>query len=121
MPIPDPHADELTTEIDRDKFKLWLEAKAAVKAWQAEADRLAQDLQESLHGLSAGTVDGIKVVSYREKDQYAVSRLRQDYPDLIQHFMKPLVTTVFDLEAFTAAHAEIAEKYRVREFRSLEK
>lgn len=120
MPLPDPYADELTVEIDRDKFKLWQEAKAAVKAWQQEADRLALDLRDSMHGLSAGTVDGRKVVSYRPKDQYAVGRLIKDYPDLTKHFMKPELVETLDLAAFISAHAEVAEKYRVREFRSLD-
>jgi hypothetical protein len=120
MPLPDQYADELTVEIDADKYKLWLEARAAVKAWQAEAERLAADLRESLHGLSAGTVNGNKVVSYRPKDQYAISRLVKDYPDLTEHFMKPELVTSLDVRAFAAAHPEVAEKYRVREFRGLE-
>lgn len=120
MPLPDQHSDELTVEIDRDKYKLWLEAKAAVKAWQEEADRLAKDLRESLHGMTAGTVDGQKVVSHRPKDQYAVGRLVKDYPDLCEHFMKPELVTTLDVKSFAAAHPDIADKYRVREFRGLE-
>lgn len=121
MPVPDPHSDEMTIEIDRDKLKLWQEAKAAARAWQAEADRLAQDLQQSLHGFSAGTVDGVKVVSYRAKDQWAANRLRQDYPDLTERFIIPVSVPTLDINSFSKAHPEIAERYRVREFRSLEK
>jgi hypothetical protein len=120
MPLPDPYQDELTTEIDRDKFKLWQEAKAAVRAWQAEADRLAADLRDSLHGMTAGTIDGRKIVTYRPKDQYATNRLIRDYPDLTSHFMKPKLVDTLDIEAFVAAHPEIADQYRVREFRGLE-
>lgn len=120
MPLPDPYQDELTVEIDRDKYVLWLDAKAAVQAWTAEANRLAADLRESMHGLSAGTVDGKKVVSYRPKEQYAIGRLVKDYPDLCEHYMKPELTTVLDIKAFANNHPEVAEKYRVREFRGLE-
>jgi hypothetical protein len=120
MPLPDPYASELTTEIDRDKYKLWLEAKAAIRAWTEEANRLAEDLRDSLHGMSAGTVDGKKVVSYRPKDQYATGRLVKDYPDLCEHFMKPECVTTLDIQAFVAAHPDVADKYRVREFRGLE-
>lgn len=120
MPLPDPHQDELTIEIDRDKHKLWLEAKANAQAWAAEAERLRKDLLESMHGMSAGTVDGIKVVAYRPKDQYAIGRLVKDYPDLTEHYMKPELTTALDIKAFAAAHPEVADKYRVREFRGLE-
>jgi hypothetical protein len=120
MPLPDPYETEPTKEIDRDKYQLWLEARAAVKAWQEEATRLATDLQESLQGMSAGTVDGRKVISYRYKDQYAVSRLMKDYPDLVQHFMHTEEVKTLDLLRFVAANPEVANRYRVREFRGLE-
>ena len=120
MPLPDPYETEPTKEIDRDKYQLWLDARAAVKAWQEEATRLATDLQESLQGMSAGTVDGKKVISYRYKDQYAVARLMKDYPDLTQHFMHTEEVKTLDLLRFVAANPEVANRYRVREFRGLE-
>jgi len=120
MPLPDPHATEPVAEIDRDKYQLWLEAKAAAKAWTAEAKRLETDLQEQLQGMHAGTVDGKKVISYRYKDQYAVRRLVDDYPDLTERFIFPVKVPTFDITSFAAAHPEIAERYRVREFRGLE-
>lgn len=120
MPLPDQYADELTVEIDPDKYKLWQEAKAAVKAWQQEADRLAADIRDSLHGLSAGTINGAKVVTYRPKGQYAVGRLVKDYPDLTKHFMKPELVETLDIFTFAVNHPDIAEKYRVREFRGVE-
>lgn len=120
MPLPDRHADELTIEIDEDKYQLWCQAKAAAKAWQAEADRLATDLVESLHGFTAGTVHGEKVVSHRFKDQYATGRLVKEYPDLTKHFMKSEVVEKLDMLAFAIAHPDVAERYRVREFKGLE-
>ena len=120
MPLPDPYQDELTVEIDRDKHKLWLEAKANAVAWEAEANRLRRDLLDSLHGMSAGTVDGNKVVTYRYKDQYATSRLIKDYPDLCEHYITPVSVPTLNITVFKDAHPEILEKYRVREFRGLE-
>lgn len=120
MPLPDPYADELTVEIDRDKYKLWQEAKAAAQAWDAEAKRLGADLLYSMHGFSAATIDGVKVLSHRFKNQYAVGQLLKDYPDLTKHFMKPELVEQLDVPAFVTAHPEIAEKYRVRELRRVE-
>lgn len=121
MPVPDQWSGETTTELDHDKYKLWQEAKAAVKAWQEEADRLMGELIGSLndHDATAGTVDGQKVVGYRPKRQYAVKRLEEDYPDLVMHFQVPKITTVTNMEAFAVSHPEIADRYRVREFREL--
>lgn len=116
MPLPDPHANEPTVEIDRDKFKLWQEARAAVEAWQAEATRLRKEIEEQGGGAYALTVDGQKVITNRPKEQYAESRLIKDYPDLVQHFMVPRVQNVFDMEGFREHHPEVAELYRVRSF-----
>lgn len=119
MPVPDLWSTESTVEIDQDKYKLWLEARDAVKAWEAEAARLANEIAESLQGATAGTIDGRKVCSYRPKNQWAVKRLQAEYPDLTRHFMKPRISDILDVEAFAVAHPDIAEQYRVREFREL--
>ena len=57
MPLPDPHANESTAELDRDVFKLWQEAKAAEKAWEAEAERLKKKIVADLGEAFAGTID----------------------------------------------------------------
>ena len=116
MPLPDPHAGEMTIEIDRDKWKLWEEAQAAIKAWQEEAERLKKEILEELGDAYAGTVDGKKVVSHRPKEQYAVTRLQKDYPALVEHFLRWKTEQVFDTEAFAVAHPEILEQYKVRAF-----
>lgn len=116
MPLPDPHAGEMTVEIDRDKFKLYEEAVAAIKAWTEEANRLKAELIEILGDAYAGTVDGKKVVGHRPKDQYAIQRLRTDYPDLTKHFMRWKTEEVFDLDKFSQQHPEILEQYKVRAF-----
>ena len=114
MPLPDPHAGEMTVEINRDTYKLYQEALAAVKAWTEELNRLKATLVAELGDAFAGTVDGQKVVAHRPKDQYALTRLRQDYPDLTEHFMKWKTEQVFDVEAFGKQHAEVLDQYQVR-------
>ena len=116
MPLPDPHENEMTVELDRDKVKLLKEAKDAILRWTKHYNRLKQELMASLGDATAGTVDGSKVIYYRPKDQYALGQLERDYADLVQHFMKLEVKEVLDVEAFRAAHSEILEKYRVRAF-----
>jgi hypothetical protein len=116
MPLPDPHANEPTQELDRDKVKLYQEAKAAVKAWTEEMNRRKKALIEELGNAFAGTVDGEKVVTYRPKEQYAISTLVRDYPDLTQRYFEHKVEQVFNMDKFHEQHPEIAEKYRVRAF-----
>jgi hypothetical protein len=112
MPLPDPHASESTKELDRDIIKLWREAKAAEKAWKAEAERLYKRITGELGDAYAATVDGDKVLAYRPKSSYAESRIQRDYPDLAEHFME--YRAVFNVHQFAQAHPEIADQYRVR-------
>ena len=116
MPLPDPHAGEKTQELDRLLFLEYLEAKRAVAGWEKELKRRKELLIKQLGDATAGTLDGEKVVAYRPKSQYAVGRLIKDYPDLTAHFFKHKINQVFDVEAFSAQHEQIAEQYRVRAF-----
>jgi hypothetical protein len=116
MPLPDPHAHERTVELDRDKWKLLQEAEDAIKRWVKHRNRLKLELIAALGDATAGTVDGAKVCYYRPKDQYAISQLQADYPDLTERFKKMEVKEVLDVAAFEAAHPEILTKYRVRAF-----
>jgi hypothetical protein len=112
MPLPDPHADEPTKELDPDILKLFWEAKEAEKAWAAEARRLHKRITEDLGDAHAGTVNGVKVISYRPKDAYAGTRIQKEYPDLAQHFME--YRAEFNAFAFAQAHPDLAEPFRVR-------
>lgn len=114
MPLPDPHVNEPTREVDRDTYRLLQEAKAAVFAWTAEFNRLKAKFLEEMGDAFAATIDGEKVYTYRPKDQYAVSRLIKDYPDLTEHFFETQRQSVFNVDRFREAHPDIAEKYRVR-------
>lgn len=119
MPLPDPYADEPTTELDPDYVKLWREAQAAEKAWEKEAARLRGILEEQLGDAHAGTVNGEKVVTNRPQKNYAGQALRKAYPDLAEHFLKRVVTEEFQVNDFAHAHPDLAEPYRVRSFRNV--
>jgi len=116
MPLPDPHANELTRELDPDKVKLLNEAKEAIRLWTIEYSRLKREILEAMGDAFAGTVDGEKVILHRPKDQWAIKSLEHDYPDLVEHFKRMEVKEVLDVDAFRVAHPDILEKYRVRAF-----
>jgi hypothetical protein len=116
MPLPDPHANEMTVELDRDKVKLLNEAKDAITKWTKYYTRLKKEIMEAMGDAFAGTVDGDKVILYRPKDQYAVTQLENDYPDLVEHFRIAKVVYEIDMDHFKERHPDIAEKYRVRAF-----
>lgn len=117
MPLPDPHADEPTVEVDSNLWKLWNQAVTNAEGWANEAKRLRAQLEESLGDAYAATVDGVKVLTYRPTKKYADARLRKDFPDLTEHFVRVEKVEVLDTERFAAQHPDIAEKYRIRSFR----
>lgn len=120
MSTPAPYADEPTQEIDRAIFARWQEARSNADAWAKEALRLRTHLESMLGDAFAATIDGRKVLTYRPGQKYATAAIRRDFPDLTQHFMTTKLEEVLDMDRFLAAHAEIAERYRVRSFREVD-
>ena len=120
MPLPDPHAGEMTVELNEDVFQAYEVALARLQEWTDYVNKLKTMILEQLGDAYAGTVNGEKVVAHRPKEQYAISRLRKDYPDLTERHMKWKTEQVFDQDSFAQAHPEIMEQYRVRAFVKLE-
>jgi len=119
MPLPDPYANEPTADVDPHTYRLFMEAQDAIKQWEKEAARLKELLIKEIGDAHAGLVDGHKLIYYRPTDRWAEARLIKDNPDLVQHYIKPKVTDTFDMNSFMSSHPDIADKYRVRSFRSL--
>lgn len=115
----DPYANEPTVELDPALFRAYIEAAQNADAWKKEADRLKREMIEILGDAVAGLVDGRKLVTYREQERFAEAALIKDNPDLAQHFIVAKYQDVFDMDKFRAHHPEIADKYRVRSFRSI--
>ena len=120
MPIPDPHAEEPTVEVDPDYYKNWREAQQAEALWHDEVLRLRAILEKQIGDAYAGTINGDKVITYRPERRYATRSIQRDHPDLTQHFMKRVVVEEFQTDDFIHAHPEIAEKYRIRSFRGVD-
>lgn len=117
MPLPDKYQDEPTVDLDADLYIQYLQSKKNRDGWAAETDRLRELLEKQTGDAHAGTVDGVKVITNRPIGKYAVAQIRADYPDLAQHFVRVEPKEIFDFEAFQMRHPDIAEKYRVHQFR----
>jgi hypothetical protein len=117
MPLPDRHANEPTVELDQDLYKYYLEAVDAVDRWEKELKRRRARLEEQLGANFAGTVNGVKVITYRPTAKYAEARLIKDFPDLTSHFFRTVVKEEFQIQDFATSHPEIADQYRTRSFR----
>lgn len=120
MPVPDVHANEPTVELDRELVRRWREASDNAARWKAIANREREILEKQLGDFYAGTVDGHKVITFRPSDKWAGAEIVKQFPDLTQHFMRHEVKEVFDVDAFRYAHPDIAEQFRVRQFRGVE-
>jgi len=119
MALPDKHAGEPTSELDPELWDKYMDAKRAAAGWEAIADEYRKQLEEQVGNAYAGTIDGRKVLTYRPGNTYATKRIREEYPDLTEHYMVRKITQELDMKQFAARHPEIAELYRVRSFREV--
>lgn len=115
----DPHEEEPTQEITADKYKLWQAFREAIKNAEAEELRLRKEIEAEMGTALAATVNGVKVLTRRPTARYASRDLIKAYPELTEHYMVTSVGTELDMAAFSAHHKEIADKYRVYEFREV--
>jgi hypothetical protein len=115
--VPGKHDAEIRVEVQGETYVQWVHAAEQAKSWKAKADRLRDQLEYQLGDATGGTVFGTLVVTHRPKESFAIQALIRDNPGLTQHYMRTRTVEEFDLESFLLVHAEVAEKYRVREFR----
>ena len=116
----DKFATEPAKEIPGDLWRQYKETLDSVEGWKRHLDFLREQIETYLGDAHAGTVGGVKVVTYRPTATYAVKALREAYPELVQHFERDELVTVVDMKAFIKQHEEIAEQFRSRSFRVVE-
>lgn len=119
MNLPDRWANEPTAEVDHALWQEYLRAKSAREGWAKIEAKCLEAIKASMGDAYAITYEGAKVATNRPQANYAVARLCADYPDLTQHYMRVETKSVLNVDLFTRAHPEIAEKYRVRSFREI--
>lgn len=117
MALPDKYEAEDVVEIPAELYAKLTEANSNVDGWTRIRDGYKKMVQTLLGKANAGMVDGVKVITYRPSNKWAEARIVKDHPDLAEHFMTTRMSIVFDMEAFRLRHPEIAEAYRVRQFR----
>lgn len=117
MALPDKYANEDVVEIPAEMWEGLRQASKHAEGWAKVRDGYKTTIQALLGKASAAMVDGVKVITYRPSNKWAEARIIKDHPDLAEHFMREVTREVFDLEAFRLRHPEIAEQYRVRQFR----
>ena len=117
MPVPGRHDEEPRTEIQGDLYAKWLEARDQAMSWGKVAAEYRAQLEDQMGANTGGTVNGRLVVTYRGKQRYAVAAIVRDNPALAEHYMVTRKVRELDIESFALAHGDIAEKYRIREFR----
>lgn len=120
MPLPDPNAEEATAEISQELRARHHYCVEQAKYWQKLADEAKEEILTAMGDAFAATVDGEKVYTHRPKSNYAEARLRRDYPEVTQHYVREKVVEEFDVDLFAKVHPEIAQKYRVRSFNMVE-
>lgn len=117
MPVPGPHDKEPTAEIPGGLWRSYLEARRNREDWEAHEKHYRERVEKLIGDASAGTVGGVKVVSYRPAEKWSVTGIRKEYPEIAQHFVVTQTVENFDISAFVAQHPDLAEPFRSRSFR----
>ena len=118
MPLPDPHAEEMSVQVDVATAIKWRTVEDEIARLRKVADALKKQLIDQIGDAYAGMIGDDKVITYRPTDRYAVKRMEDENRSLAQHFHREVTEVQFDDSAFIRAYPEIAEKYRVRSFRA---
>lgn len=113
----DPHANEVTAEIDTDVYAQWLEVRAAIKEAQAIETELREKIEAQMGLATAATIGGKKVITYRPRQGWNTKGLLRDHHDLCEHYLTTEVRSRLDVYQFAAHHPEIAAQYQTRDFR----
>jgi len=117
MPVPGPYDKEDTAEIPGGLWKSYLEARKNREDWEAHEKFYRERIEKLLGSRPAGTVGGVKVVTFRPAEKWAASNILKAYPEMAEHFMTTQTVDVFDVNAFVAHHPDLAEPFRSRSFR----
>jgi hypothetical protein len=120
MPVPGKHDEEPRTEVQGDVYAQWLDARAQAVAWGQRAADLRAKLEDQMGTSTGGLVNGKLVVTYRYKQGYATQALMRDHPALTQHYMRTREVSELDIDQFALVHRDIADKYRIRQFRTVD-
>lgn len=117
MGLPDPHQNEPATELDSRLWAEYTEARGNREGWEARERQIRAEIEAALGQNTAGTVGGVKVMTYRGGETFAAARIQKDYPDLAAHFTRLREVEEFAVKEFAERHPDLAEPYRSRSFR----
>ena len=117
MALPDRYENEDVVEIPAELYAELKEATLHAEGWGKIRDGYKAKIRALIGAAHAAMVNGEKVITYRPSEKWAEARIIKDHPELAEHFMREVKREVFDMEAFRLRHPEIAEAYRVRQFR----
>lgn len=121
MPVPAPHDKEPTVEIPGGLWKSYLEARKSREDWEEHEKYYRERIEKLLGDAPAGTVGGVKVVTYRPADKWSTTGILKEYPEIADHFVVTRQVDEFDVEAFIRQHPDLAEPFRSRSFRVVSK
>lgn len=117
MPVPGPHDKESTVEIPGGLWRSYLDARKSREDWEVHEKFYRERIEKLLGDARAGTVGGVKVVSYRPADKWSGVGIRKEHPEIAEHFVVSRQVEEFDVAAFVAQHPDLAEPFRSRSFR----
>jgi hypothetical protein len=116
--LPQPEEETVALDAHVAKLKKLAECSDNIKFWQKEYAKAQEALTEVMGDATLGTIDGIKVLTYRYEDRFRGTDFKKTYPDTWRTFVTEVVEKKFNLDLFKASRPDLYEEYRVRSMKS---
>jgi hypothetical protein len=115
-----PQPEEVVVALDAHVAKLAKLAECSdnIKFWKQEYEKAQEALDQIMGEATVGTVDNIKVLTYRYEDRFRGTDFRKKYPDTWRTFVTEVTEKKFNLDLFKASRPDLYEEYRVRSMKS---
>lgn len=84
-----------------------------------EIETLKADFKRKMGDNTAATIDNQPVFTFRKTAKFAAKDFTVDNPVLAKEFTRPVLRDELDVAALAAAHPNLYEKYRVRQFNTM--
>jgi hypothetical protein len=116
--LPQPEEPTVALDAHVSKLKKLAECSDNIKFWKGEYEKAQAELDKVMGDATLGTVDGVKVLTYRYEDRFRGTDFRKTYPDTYRTFVTEVTEKKFNVDLFKASRPDLYEEFKVRSMKS---
>ena len=116
--LPQPEEQTVALDAHVAKLKKLAECSDNIKFWKTEYEKVQAELDKVMGEATVGTVDGVKVLTYRYEDRFRGGDFKKTYPDTWRTFVTEVTEKKFNLDLFKASRPDLYDQFKVRAMKS---